>query len=132
MRKRHLCLRLRLLLAGSVPHRCASDGGLGKIQGPAPGRGLGDQDALEMISRGEASSSCPLPLRERAARRFNSKSGVRGRAATPHPTAVAERSAMPSPATGEGLPARFLALLLLLFLAAAPAHAADHVANFYP
>src|SRR4051794_22125256 len=41
----------------------------------------------------------PLPLRERATRRFNEEERVRG---TPHPTEYAEIPAMPSPSRGEG------------------------------
>src|SRR5580704_19773640 len=103
----------------------------GKIQGLTSGRRLGDEDAVEMIGRGEALRSCPLPLRETAARRCNSHNGVRGRAAGPHPAALADAPALPSPAREEGVPARLLALLLLLSLAAAPARAADDVENFY-
>ena len=46
--KRHRRRRLRLLLAGLVPHRGASHRGVGKIQGAAPRRGLGDEAVMEM------------------------------------------------------------------------------------
>jgi sulfonate transport system substrate-binding protein len=47
-------------------------------------------------------SLCPLPLRERAARRFHKFGWVRGRRLTPHPTSPVGPSALPSPARGEG------------------------------
>src|SRR5262245_228511 len=43
-----------------------------------------------------------LPLRERAARWFSRTDWVRVEAAPPHPTRFVERSALPSPARGEG------------------------------
>jgi len=47
-------------------------------------------------------SQCPLPLRERAARRFSGTDWVRGKASSPHPSAPVERPALPAPARREG------------------------------
>ena len=49
----------------------------------------------ELASRTEF--LCPLPLWERATRTFDDEEWVRGKGATPHPTAFVDSSAMPSP-----------------------------------
>ena len=56
-RERHGRRRLRLLLAGALPHRGASDRGVGEIQGDAPGRRPGDEAAMEVIRHSGAERS---------------------------------------------------------------------------
>src|SRR4029077_20497996 len=105
-RQRHRRRRLRLLLAGLVSHRGASHRGLGKIQGLTSGRGLGDEDAVEMTPSLRAIGSGPKWPARRQAPRSN-------------------------PARRFSLDCFVAALLAMTWLLAAPARAADSVANFY-